>query len=787
MVTIEQILVTEDYVREALDSILHGVSSEHINPLQELQLIDIHMASADFKFFRRPRYHALHDILLSMIQSFYLDLRTLLHLNSLEMPISMSVAIDAIKEDSEGGNANLIGWSWLYFHYVESQLNISQIKFCELASIETRSIRRYQVRAVRQLTNQIIKKEQISRESQRRNRLFQQLPHKGKVPTLFERDEQLNEIRKSESRHYHIIGSGGIGKSIFVEASLIGKIETDEVDQIIWLDSPNSIDTIMLSVRERLLTSDSKISVRDFLSLKVVAIVLDDANALVVDMIQLEYMLSEFSNAYIYITSQIFTSIGNCLQVKLAELSLSSVQELTRSLNVIFDADTYSQLIWRFVGGNPLAIELTVKNHMFFELQQASLLTLTRLFSGLFTNLAPSARLAWLVLAILKENSFEISNLDDSYISIDDYTILIRIGVAESSNSKDSFFGLTISARYYIRSCYLTNPDLQKLLQQLVIKLNSSNNFSLRGSLLLAESILSCDWLALSNVEYWECSTNFWREGVRHGHYSKWYTILSVFSSNLSHANLALAIGYGICTKLSGKWSDAGEIFSAIAQYAGMHGIFTQQSEALCELAILFRYQGNYKNALLTLDYIHSFAEVNISHDTSQKILLERIEIALELNNVFEVNRLLQFIADNAAQRLVYQLEISIRDTINRLPIPFIESIGDTLESLFVDNYSLKARVHVLMGRIYQATHNFESSVKHLSIALSFLNDLDNDPFALARTQSNLAAVLIQTMNMTQSSQLLESAERIQRIIGDRVGLAATLHNRNVLLRKIVD
>ncbi len=617
--------------------------------------------------------------------------------------------------------------------------------------------------------------------------MFQQLPHKGNVPTLFERDEQLNEIQKSASKHYHVIGSGGIGKSVFVEASLMRKIEADEVDHIVWLDSPNTIDTITLSVRERLLTSDSKISVKDLLSLKSVAIVLDDAKALAVEIVQLENLLSEFSNAYIYITSQMFISIGNCLQVKLTELSLSSIQELTRSLNVSFEADTYSQSIWRFVGGNPLAVELTIKNHMFFELQQASLLTLTSLFSGLFTNLVSSARLAWLILAILKESSFEISNLDDAYISIDDYSVLIRVGVAESSNSKDSFVKLTISARQYIRSCYLTNPDLQKLMQQLVINLNSSNNYSLRGSLLLAESILSSDWLALSEVEYWECSVNFWKEGVRHGHYLKWYAILSRFASDLSHANLALAIGYGICTKFLGRWSDAGEIFSAISQYAGMQGIFTQQSEALCELAILFRYQGNYKNAVMTLDYIDSFAEANISLDTRQKILWERIEIALELNNVFEAKRLLQFMADNASQRLVYQLEISIRDTINRLPIPFIESIGDMLESLFVDNYSLKARVHVLMGRIYQATRNFESSVKHLTIALLFLNDLDNDPFALARTQSNLAAVLIQTMNMTQPIQLLESAEHIQRIIGDRVGLAATLHNRNVLLRNIVD
>ncbi len=50
MVNIEEILITADYVREALDSILHGVSFERIVRLGQLQLIDIHMASADFKF-----------------------------------------------------------------------------------------------------------------------------------------------------------------------------------------------------------------------------------------------------------------------------------------------------------------------------------------------------------------------------------------------------------------------------------------------------------------------------------------------------------------------------------------------------------------------------------------------------------------------------------------------------------------------------------------------------------------------------------------------------------------
>ena len=65
--------------------------------------------------------------------------------------------------------------------------------------------------------------------------------------------------------------------------------------------------------------------------------------------------------------------------------------------------------------------------------------------------------------------------------------------------------------------------------------------------------------------------------------------------------------------------------------------------------------------------------------------------------------------------------------------------------------------------------------------------DLDNDPFALARTQTNLAALFITSNQLIDAQELLKSAENIQRKIGDRVGLAATMHNEHVLGRKIVN
>ena len=112
--------------------------------------------------------------------------------------------------------------------------------------------------------------------------------------------------------------------------------------------------------------------------------------------------------------------------------------------------------------------------------------------------------------------------------------------------------------------------------------------------------------------------------------------------------------------------------------------------------------------------------------------------------------------------------------------------IEDLLEE-FRYNSSLTARIHILLGRIYEKETDRKAAINHLAIAMSTFIDTDNDPFALARTQSNLAALLINSNQLEEAQELLNSANHIQRNIGDRVGLAVTMHNEHALIRKIVN
>ena len=75
-----------------------------------------------------------------------------------------------------------------------------------------------------------------------------------------------------------------------------------------------------------------------------------------------------------------------------------------------------------------------------------------------------------------------------------------------------------------------------------------------------------------------------------------------------------------------------------------------------------------------------------------------------------------------------------------------------------------------------------ELAKAHLSLAIGIQDERDNDPYGMARTQSDLAALLLQTGDYDDAQNLLETAEHIQRIIKDYIGLAATQHNL-VLLR----
>jgi tetratricopeptide (TPR) repeat protein len=787
----EALLITNEYVREALDQIIQVTSGNTTNPLQFLHLIDSHMLTSDFTFFQEPRKFALNDLLISTIHVQYILQRRLHEFAPVEIGMTLLKATEVIVEDATTGNSDLIGWSWVYFHYVEINLRITQQQFCHTVNLDDRTIRRYQNNTIDQLTRQLVGMEQDARETRRKQTLYFQLPHQGTISDLLDREKEFQLVKKSTLRHFNIVGMAGIGKTVFVEQIVKELIDSDEFDRLVWIHSPENFQSVKSYLRERLLSTDSKITLVEYMSLKKTTIVIDNAENLQEDLVQLQAFLQEFSNANIFLTSRLFHPVPNCLQVYLPELPLPAIERIL-SLRKIeydegFEAIDYVRLIWQSVGGNPLAAELLAQNGSVFGFQTGTLLTLDQLFSRLFDSLTESERLAWLILAFLSDTTLNLTDLSEitsSHIAFADFMRLVRLCIARTASSENAHISITVSASQYIQMRYTSSVELQFYLDQLVADMMSAHDSEI--DLVLIESILSAEGVLLNGSL--EMVQRFWKLGLHQGHYTKWYIILGKVIDELTAQNLDLAIGLGICQRCLGDWSQAHSVFNAVVQFAGAHGIFFYQAEALLELVTLLRYQGDYAGAIEALNHINSLTDTYISN-LRYRMIIERIEMALENNNLDDAKSLLRQLPNDITPipRLILQLEIRAKGDNDGNDLPFLTTLSDKLLSDFSYNQSSTARVHILISRIYQKISDVKSATRHLTIAQSVLMDIDNDPFALARTQSNLAALLITLNQVLDARELLKSAENIQRKIGDRVGLAVTMHNEHALNRKIVN
>jgi len=789
----ESFLITNEYVRQALDQLVQNASSDLINPLQFLQLVDAHMLTADFTFFPYPRQLALGELLIAVIRRQYESQRWVYGLTSIRSEINLMDATEVIKEDAAITNPDLIGWSWLYFHYVEINLHMSQQKFCEIVNLDDRTIRRYQNATIDQMTKHLIRMEQEAREIRRINLLYLQLPHQGEVTDLLERERELELLKSSQSKHFQIVGAAGIGKSVFVEYFLQRMITDDKLDRIVWLQTPENTEYVLSYLNEHLLIENSTITIREYCSLKRVAIVLDDSDHLHNDLTKLQDLLQELSGIYIFLTSCIFKPLPSCFQVHLRELSLLATKEILSKLNPdykeYFEFVDFGKSVWQSIGGNPFAIKLLAQNWSIFDIQSATFITLDKIFLDVYDSLSPPEHIAWLVLALLSHSTSTLMDLAEVFsphLNIDDFIALSRLHITETPNINSPNIGLTHSAHRYIQYCYETSLELQ----------NSFSifwNFVIRGAdglspliLTLVENTLSFSWIKISPDDFLEAANRFWEKGVLKGHYSKWHSILSKYGTQIQPDTIDLVLGYGICQRYLGRWSHTHSIFTSIIEYAGHHGDFLRQARALVELAILFRYQGDYRNTIEVLNHIDMLPDARLDLKTVNRVIIEHIELELEKDNLVGAETYLRRLPDSEPRKNILQIEIYSRQ-FALVDTEILGLLGDKLFSDFGYSSSISARIHALMGRIWEKSSDIVSAMKHLSIALSLLLEQDNDPFALARVQSNLASLFIRNNHLLEARELLNSAQHIQRQIGDRVGLAATIHNQHVIDRKIVN
>jgi hypothetical protein len=141
-------VLTVDNVKAALNGLVYSAQPRRFNPLAHLLVVNQAVHQPLVASGTLARLFALSQLLTTLISREVRRHRTALEVLSLPQETSRSDAQQAIKQDAETACPELMGWSWLYYHFVRVEFNIGLKDFTRWAAVDERTLRRYQEHAI---------------------------------------------------------------------------------------------------------------------------------------------------------------------------------------------------------------------------------------------------------------------------------------------------------------------------------------------------------------------------------------------------------------------------------------------------------------------------------------------------------------------------------------------------------------------------------------------------------------------------------------------------------------
>jgi tetratricopeptide (TPR) repeat protein len=419
-------------------------------------------------------------------------------------------------------------------------------------------------------------------------------------------------------------------------------------------------------------------------------------------------------------------------------------------------AEVVARAVLPRVGGNPLAIRLAVG---MWE-QGVEWDALDRVIDvRLFGSLDWREQQAWRALALFPHTASADELRTLWQIEENVLRRLVRLGVLEGDRQA---YGLVGAAREYARS--LPPEPFLHLLEQIL----PPDGFD------VIEYALATGFPERRIAQRAAWISAYWREGLRRGHWAVWRAILEAHFAETEAVPQDLRIAYGMCLRRLSEWERAEQVFFNVVADCGRSGQFAEQSQALAEWSALSRYQGKYERAQALVDQAKRYALR--AHDAAliDSLALQEAQILLQQGRASEAHKLVSTQASTSALALQSEARLMLGqyDSCRALAYRALEADrGDQ---------ATEASLYTIIGRSFQAQGDWEGAQHALSEAVVLLERLD-DAFALARAQTNLAAVLIPLGHYEDARTLLNRAEAVQALLGDRVGLGTTQHNRAIL------
>lgn len=768
-------------VAAALNSLIYSTREPEIGALRQLLVVDLLVNAPSMPASDEARSYALRDLLTTEISKALSDQRENFGLDAADERESADQARESIRQDRAIEHATLLlAWSCLFYRYVRADLGFTVEDLAESYAVEMRTISRYANYGIRELTRRLIGLEAHARREQRRRRLLAALPSTVAV-NLVGRERLLDEIEQVlptlSPCHILVTGMSGIGKTSFVQELLRRFIERDQLDQLVWIEKPESIQYVRERLTEELLHEGGALGLREYLQMYRVAIVIDSFRSLAEQESALGALLSDLSaGVVVLINSSSVAAEHFTLHFALPNISPEDARTLIydmlrRNPTLELEANDLDRTVRDLaeqVGGNPLALRLAAQNWDVLNATRLQNNIHERLLNDLFVALDSGEQQIWGALALLSapislDTLVTIWSFDEKQVLAMARQPIIAIGA-------DGMVSLVGSARDFLRVQYQTMPMLHDMFDHLLSRLNSVG-----AALDVVEQVLLTDFPTLSETQRIMWIKSYWRAGIGRGSWANWRVILESYLSVSDEADPELWIAFGICLRRLADWSAAQQVFYKVASECGRTGQFEVQARVFVEWSILSKYRGDFRQMRTLIDQAKRFAQRAHNDELLERLTLQEAQLLVEQGRGIEAYRIL--VALPESQR---SLALQSESQLLLGNFELCRALAERSFALQDGNLTTEVSLYTILGRARQQQGDLEGAQRDLTHAVTLLERAD-DVFALARAKTNLAAILISLDRHLDAGTLLADAENIQKKIGDKVGLEVTRHNRNVL------
>lgn len=346
---------------KALRGLLYSTSNKN-NPLENLLIVHHQCARTGTIQFSNERRFALQTLLLNVITEHYQECRRLLSLSRSIAPLDAEHLIRAIKEDVNSGSPELIGWSWLYYRFVQVDYALSAKFYCEETGIEQRTLQRYQKHGVRRLLDYLQAAEQKAWQQQRTQILHGALPSQF-PPQLIGREKTLetiwNHLIMTAPSPILITGAAGIGKTAVLHELARRSIHSMNIGGILWIDHPGGLESVQVTIAEYVAANRAN----TLSQCSVILIVMDEIAHLLHDLQELEHLLNQIPNVKILLSHTRYVPFTTLVKhIALEPLTLSAAplfferQLSERGLGGASLSDVEMAYLWELANGIPRAM-----------------------------------------------------------------------------------------------------------------------------------------------------------------------------------------------------------------------------------------------------------------------------------------------------------------------------------------------------------------------------------------------------------------------------------------------